>query len=74
MTRQVGYYILSGACLVGAAVMFSWFLQTAWLGSFPDRDKELYARWAYLQLAGSVAFLCVAVFALFKARKSQKSD
>ena len=36
--------------LVVAAIFLIWAIQTAWLGSFPERDKAKYSMWAAWQL------------------------
>ena len=59
--------------LVAAFIFFSWAIQTAWLGSFPDRDIQLYSRWAAMQLGGCVLFLVVALIAFVFGRRVWKS-
>jgi hypothetical protein len=39
------------------AFFASWFIQTAWLGSFPGADRDYYGRWSLVQFLTSVAFL-----------------
>lgn len=55
------YWCLVLGCLALAGYCFLWSIQTAWLGSFPGRDLELYRQRTYLQLAGSFVFLVVAL-------------
>jgi len=60
MHRAVYWGIIAG-CVVVALYFLLWFIQTAWLGSFPDRDKELYGQWAMSQLAVAVLAVIIAV-------------
>jgi hypothetical protein len=46
-----------------ALYFFWWMIQTAWLGSFPGRDVEVYSRWALWQFLASVTFLVLAIAA-----------
>jgi hypothetical protein len=61
--------ILDRRCSLRSArnVFFHVTIQTAWLGSFPGRDIELYTRWTYMQLAASIAFLVAAIASFVKA-------
>lgn len=45
--------------LLAALVLLMWAVQTAWLGSFPGKDKQKYATWAALQIGGVA--VCVIV-------------
>ena len=49
-------------------VMFSWALQSAWLGSFPGREGQPYALWALAQLVAGLALFAGGVTAFVKAR------
>jgi hypothetical protein len=40
-------------------VFLMWAVQTAWLGSFPDRDKSKYAIWAVCQLGGAIVSIVI---------------
>lgn len=50
------------ALILLAVYFFVWAIQTAWLGSFPGRDKSKYTVWFILQLCGAVISLLIAVF------------
>ena len=52
-------WVLTIALLLIAGVFLMWAIQTAWLGSFPDRNKAKYSRWAALQLGAAVAFAVI---------------
>jgi hypothetical protein len=58
--------------LLAAIVFFWWFIQTAWLGSFPGRDLVYYSFWAYSQLAAAVVLLAFAVFAFVKVGRNNE--
>lgn len=47
-------WVLTIALLLVAMVFLMWAIQTAWLGSFPGKDKSKYSMWAALQLGGAV--------------------
>jgi hypothetical protein len=71
MKARTGYIISAIGALLLALVFFWWAIQTAWLGSFPGRDTEQYAFWAYTQLAAAILFLVIAAIAFLKARKAR---
>jgi len=54
--RKWMFWVLTILLLIIAAVFLMWAIQTAWLGSFPDRDKAKYSMWAALQLGAAVVF------------------
>ena len=54
-------WILTVVLLLIAGVFFMWAIQTAWLGSFPNKDKAKYSTWATLQLGGAVVFALIPV-------------
>lgn len=58
--------------IVGALSFFWWFVQTAWLGSFPDRNVVSYAFWAYAQRGVSVALLIFAVYAFVRIGRTNE--
>jgi len=66
------YWAIIIGCVLLSGYFFLWFIQTAWLGSFPGRDVALYKRWAYSQLGASVAFLFVAIVVGVKGRRVTK--
>jgi uncharacterized membrane protein len=70
MVRWVKFLLGGGALLFVAFYFFAWSIQTAWLGSFPGRDVEKYALWAYSQLACAVLALIFAIVCFVKAKKS----
>lgn len=47
-----------------------WSLQTAWLGSFPGKNKGMYLMRALLQLGGALIAVGLAVF--FVGQASEK--
>ncbi|MCE2969729.1 MAG: hypothetical protein LW847_05840 [Burkholderiales bacterium] len=57
-----------------------WFIQTAWLGSFPGADREYFGRWSLIQFVVSVAFFVamivagVALFFRYRAESSRGED
>lgn len=55
--RKWVLWLLTVALLLAALTFLMWALQTAWLGSFPGKDKQKYATWAALQVGGAV--VCV---------------
>jgi hypothetical protein len=59
--------------LIAAFTFFQWSIQTAWLGSFPGRDVQLYSRWFGMQLGACLFFLIVALVALIKGRRISKT-
>jgi hypothetical protein len=68
MHRGLYWGIVVG-CVLFSGYFFLWFIQTAWLGSFPGRDVAFYARWAYSQLAASLVLLIMAVVVGVKGRR-----
>jgi hypothetical protein len=66
------YWAIIVGCLLLFGYFFLWFIQTAWLGSFPGRDVALYSLWAYSQLAVSLAFLFAAIVVGVKGGRSSK--
>lgn len=57
-----------------ALYFFTWFIQTAWLGSFPGADRDYYSRWSLIQFVTAVVFLGAMVFfvvALFRRYKEE---
>jgi hypothetical protein len=58
--------------MLGMLIFFWWFVQTAWLGSFPGRSVAVYAFWAYTQPGISVAFLILAVYAFIKIGRTNE--
>jgi hypothetical protein len=54
-------WLLTVFLLAISCVFLMWAVQTAWLGSFPDRDKSKYATWAALQLGGAIVFALIPV-------------
>lgn len=59
---KLGLCAVFGFCL--ALYFFMWFIQTAWLGSFPGRNVSYYAFWAYSQLAASILLFLFACISL----------
>lgn len=58
-----------------------WFIQTAWLGSFPGADRDYYGRWSLVQFLTSAAFLVamlgfgVALFRRYRGEyQSQRNE
>jgi len=49
------------AAVVASLYFALWFLQTAWLGSFPGRDVAYYSRWSLIQFCVAVAFALAAL-------------
>jgi uncharacterized membrane protein (DUF485 family) len=47
-------WLLTVFLLAVCCIFLMWAVQTAWLGSFPDRDKSKYGTWAALQLGGAI--------------------
>jgi hypothetical protein len=47
-------WVVTILLLLVAVVFLMWAVQTAWLGSFPGKDKSRYSMWAALQLGGAV--------------------
>ncbi len=77
--NRVLYWFLVLACVALAGYCFLWAIQTAWLGSFPGRDVELYRLRTYSQLAASVFFLVAALVVGIRYRRrapptSEQSD
>ena len=70
--RRGLYWAIIAGCLLLSGYFFLWFIQTAWLGSFPGRDVAYYARWAYTQLGTSALLLVAAVVVAVKGRRSPK--
>lgn len=65
-------WVLTIALLLVAAVFLMWAMQTAWLGSFPGKDKAKYSMWAALQLGGAVVAAVVPI--VLWVRYWQKRD
>jgi hypothetical protein len=63
MKRRSWYFAGTVISLLLAGYFFTWTIQTAWLGSFPGRDVELYGRWSLMQFIASVLFLILAIVA-----------
>jgi hypothetical protein len=74
MTRWM-MWSATAACLLAAAFFLTWGVQTAWLGSFPDRDHATYSAWALLQFAAALAFAIapLAIWYLSKRSKRKRS-
>jgi hypothetical protein len=58
--------------LLIALVLFMWAVQTAWLGSFPGKDKSKYAVWAALELGGALAFAIAPVVLWVRNRRRER--
>jgi len=71
--KKAMFYGSAVLSLIAAFIFLSWAIQTAWLGSFPDRDVQLYSRWAAIQLGGCVFSLVVALIAFVFGRRVSKS-
>lgn len=71
--RQWMLWVLTIALLLVAGVFLIWAVQTAWLGSFPDRDKAKYSTWAALQLGGAVVFALIPVVLWVRHWRREKS-
>lgn len=56
---KVGSVAVDGCIAVDRRVFLRWAIQTAWLGSFPDRDKAKYSMWAALQLGAALVFAVI---------------
>lgn len=62
-------WVLTILFLLIAVVLFMWSIQTAWLGSFPGKDKSKYALWAALEIAGAFAFAIAPIVLWVRYRK-----
>lgn len=64
----------TGACLLAAAFFLMWGIQTAWLGSFPDRDHAKYSAWALLQLAAALALAIAPLVIWYFSRRRRSGE
>jgi methionine sulfoxide reductase heme-binding subunit len=71
--RKWMLWVLTVVMLIAAYVFLMWAIQTAWLGSFPNKDKEKYAVWAAWQLAGAVVSLLIPAVLWFVHRRKNRS-
>ena len=55
-----------------AFVFFWWFIQTAWLGSFPGRDVAYYSFWAYIQLAVAAGLFVFAIYSFVRVGRTNE--
>jgi hypothetical protein len=74
LKRRTIWLVLAILGLLGTGVFFWWFVQTAWLGSFPGRDVATYTTSAYIQLALAVASLAFSVVAFVKSAKASTRE
>jgi hypothetical protein len=72
MNRVAYWSIVLGSALV-AMYFFFWAIQTAWLGSFPGRDVDLYSRWTYIQAGVSLLAVLVGVLVGIRGRRKRKA-
>jgi len=63
---RLPWFLLAISTAIGALLFLGWAVQTAWLGSFPDRDIDLYPRWALIQFSLFVLCLIVCIFATIR--------
>jgi hypothetical protein len=62
-------------CGLIALYFGSWFIQTAWLGSFPGADRDYYGRWSLIQFVVSIVFFVAMLAAgvvLFAAYRNKR--
>ena len=71
--RKLMLWVLTVLMLIAAYVFLTWAMQTAWLGSFPNKDKEKYAVWAAWQLAGAVVSLLIPAVLWFMYWRKKRS-
>lgn len=71
--RKWKLWVLTVVMLLAAYVFLAWSIQTAWLGSFPNQDKEKYTLWAAWQLVGAVVSLLVPVVLWFVYWRRKKT-
>ena len=67
-------WLITGGCLLAAAFFLTWAIQTAWVGSFPGRDRAKYSAWALLQIATSLAFAIAPLIIWFFSRKRRSCE
>jgi hypothetical protein len=65
-------WVLTTLFLLIAVVLFMWSIQTAWLGSFPEKDKSKYALWAALQLAGALLSVVAPIVMWVRCRRRSR--
>lgn len=70
--RQWVLWTLTIVLLLASIFFLMWAVQTAWLGSFPGKDKHKYATWAALELGGAVLCLIVTIVLWVKRWRSKK--
>ena len=70
MPRKVKFLFGGLGLSLLALYFFWWFIQTAWLGSFPGRDISYFAFWAYTQLGVSVICLAAAIWCFVRALRA----
>jgi H+/Cl- antiporter ClcA len=61
------------AFVVLVIIFLIWAIQTAWLGSFPGRDTDVYRFWFYVQLAVSAGSVVMAIVVWKVAKRKQGS-
>jgi hypothetical protein len=71
--RKWMLWVMTIALLLAAILFLMWAVQTAWLGSFPGKDKQRYAMWAALELAAA-AMCLLTVIALWLRQWMRKKD
>jgi hypothetical protein len=65
-------WLLSGAVGVLVGLVFLWWsIQTAWLGSFPGRDIDVYSRWSIAQFVACLLCFMFAVIAFVKFSRAR---
>ena len=70
--RKWVLWVLTIALLLIAGVCLMWAIQTAWLGSFPDRDKAKYSLWAAMQLGAAVVFAVIPLALWIRRWRSEE--
>ncbi|WP_139225756.1 hypothetical protein [Paracidovorax konjaci] len=58
-------------CLI-SGIFLMWSLQTAWLGSFPGKDKNLYLTWTILQLGAALVAIAANITLWVKYWRGKK--
>ncbi len=61
-------WVLMIMLLLVAVILFIWSIQTAWLGSFPGKDKSKYALWAALEFGGGLALTIAPIVLWVRCR------
>jgi len=67
-------WVLTIMLLLVAVIFFMWSIQTAWLGSFPGKDKSKYALWAALEFGGGLSFTIAPIVLWVRFRSAQPDD